>query len=495
VTLTVTSAADTTKSAVATIMLTPGTVEIAPASIDFGKVIKHHSSVQTTTLTNTAKTILGINSITITGSSAFSQTNNCGTGVAAGGSCTITVTFTPGALASFSADVSISDTSTDSPQQVSLSGTGVRFLTNQAALGSALASTRSAIAPSPTGPMPVGTRVLDLIDSSREDPYLNNGAKRELLVRFWYPASLAQGCKLAEYTSPRVWHYFSKLAGVSLPEVRTNSCWNAPIADGVYPIVVFTPGYTATFTDYTFLFEDLASRGYVVASVDHTYEATAVEFPDGRFVESVLGSHLANNLQGDSQTLTLATSVRLGDLEFVVNDLARLNVSTDSPFTSKLDTSRIALAGHSLGGLTAILGVERTQGFRAGIIIDGGVPDGLVIPTESPVLILAAGREQWSENDVHLWNQLRGPRFAVNLKDAEHVTPTDEVWLAKGAISTGEMGPTKTIAAVRDYIAAFLDANLRGQPINSLLTGPSSDYPDAVVTTQEQPLCREPELK
>ena len=126
VTLTVTSAEDTTKSVVATIMLTVGTVEIVPASIDFGAVIKHHSSTpQTTTLTNTAKTALSINSVTITG--PFSQTNNCGTSVAAGGSCTVTVTFTPSALGSVTGDVSISDSSVDSPQQVSVSGTGVRF--------------------------------------------------------------------------------------------------------------------------------------------------------------------------------------------------------------------------------------------------------------------------------------------------------------------------------------------------------------------------------
>ena len=47
------------------------------------------------------------------------------------------------------------------------------------------------------------------------------------------------------------------------------------------------------FTDYTFIAEDLASRGYVVAAVDHPCEATAVEFPDGRVVKSAFGSHLA----------------------------------------------------------------------------------------------------------------------------------------------------------------------------------------------------------
>src|SRR5262249_41745061 len=144
------------------------------------------------------------------------------------------------------------------------------------------------------GPNMVGTTVIYLVDSSRRDPYTANSTKRELSVRFWYPASPDLGCHPAEYTSPRVWSHFSDLAGIPLPSVSTNSCREAPVADGGHPIVMFSHGYTGTFTDYTFLFEDLASRGYVVASVNHTYEATAVEFPDGRFIESIPGSHLAD---------------------------------------------------------------------------------------------------------------------------------------------------------------------------------------------------------
>ena len=140
--------------------------------------------------------------------------------------------------------------------------------------------------------------------------------------------------------------------------MTTNSCLDAPVADGQHPIVVFTHGYTRTFTDYTFLFEDLASRGYVVASVDHTYEATAVDFPDGRFVESIPGSHFGNTPGNDAGELAFAVSVRLDDLRFVVNELKRLNQATSSPFVAKLELSQIALGGHSLGGMTALLGVE-----------------------------------------------------------------------------------------------------------------------------------------
>lgn len=238
---------------------------------------------------------------------------------------------------------------------------------------------------------------------------MNTGVNREVLVRFWYPASLTQDCQPAQYASPQVWNYFSKLVGVPLPAVTTNSCWNAQVAGGAHPVVVFTPGYTGTFTDYTYLFENLASRGYVVASVDHTNEATAVEFADGRLVTSVLGSHLANTWRGDAQTLAFATTVRLADLKFVVSELSRLNVQAGSPLAGKLDTSRMAIAGHSMGGATAFLSVLQEPRFRAGIVIDGFLPSALIKPTQTPVLIMAAGREKWSSDECSLWSDLQGP--------------------------------------------------------------------------------------
>jgi len=389
-------------------------VEFVPASLNFGFVKIGHSSTQTTTLTNTGSPPLSITGITISGN-GFSQTNNCGSDVRGGKSCTISVTFKPTSLATFLGDVSVNDNGGGSPQQVPLSGSGTTRGAS-AAVRSALATTRVAAVPSPTGPSPVGTRVMDLVDSKRADPFLADGTKRELLVRFWYPASTGQGCTPAEYTSMAVWRYFSQLAVIPLPEVSTNSCWEAPITEGRHPVVVFTHGYTGTFTDYTFIFEDLASRGYVVASVDHTYEATAVEFPDGRLVRSVLGSHLANTWRMDDRSFSLALSVRSADLKFVARELERLNSEADSPFTAKLDTSRVGLMGHSLGGQAALSGIEQEAHFRAGVLIDGVLTDIPATGLDKAILILAAGREQWNDNERGLWDLLRGPRLAVNLR-------------------------------------------------------------------------------
>src|SRR6266850_1856641 len=304
VAITATSVTDNSKSGAAAITLTNGTVELVPARLNFGNV-KYRNNGQrsmTLALTNTGKTTLSISSMAAT--AHFSQMNDCGASVGAGLSCTITVTFTPGATGSFTGTLTISDSSADSPQVVYLSGTGTALIA--ASMSSALATEITAAAPSPTGPSDVGTRVVDLTDSTRDDPFLADGSKRELPVRFWYPATLHQDCIPADYASPSVWSYFSQLVGVPLPKVRTNSCQDAPITSGAHPIVVFTPGYTGTFTDSTSLFEDLASRGYVVASVNHTNEATAVEFSDGRFVKSFLGSHLRSTLRTDEEAYTSA---------------------------------------------------------------------------------------------------------------------------------------------------------------------------------------------
>ncbi|MGH9498275.1 MAG: alpha/beta hydrolase family protein [Terriglobales bacterium] len=358
----------------------------------------------------------------------------------------------------------------------------------------AVAQLRRVAAPTPTGANPVGTLSLRLVDSARSDPFHFIGGKRELLVRFWYPAAPAQACRLADYASPKVWTYLSQTSGIPLPAVTTNSCLGPPIAGGVHPVILFTHGYTGMLTDSTFIFEDLASRGYVVASMGHTYETTAVEFPDGQVITSVFGSYLApGTLRVDHSSLRLARSVRLADARFVLDELQRLNTAKDSAFAGRLDLSRVGVMGHSLGGEIAVTSLERDLRLRAAVSLDGAISPATTAGTSKPVLLVSAGREQWSLEECQLWNSLRGRRLAIKLKGADHFTPSDAVWLFHSvpgmAAAVGSMGRETTIAALRNYIAAFFDANLRGEPSSPLLSGTSPNIPDAIVTTQPQELC------
>ena len=348
-TLTATSISDSTKSLAASITVSSGTVKLVPMNLDFGvRGVGSTSPAKTTTLTNTGNSALTVSGITISGTNpndfALVSSTPCGASVAASATCDIKVTFKPSAKGSRTAILSIADSSSDSPQQVTLTGQGFMHCTaqikqtlNSTPARAALATFGTVNVPSPTGPDNVGTRVVRLVDNNREDPFLENGTRRELLVRFWYPAVLNQPCTTAEYTPHEVWSYFSQLMRLPLPAVTTNSCQDAQVAEGAHPVVVFTHGYTGTFTDYTFLFEDLASRGYVVASVDHTYEASAVQFPDGRFLHSGFGSHFGKALLEDESSLAFALSVRLDDLKFVTDELLHLNRAANGPFSNRFD--------------------------------------------------------------------------------------------------------------------------------------------------------------
>jgi len=108
------------------------TVTLSTPSLAFNnQVITTTSASQPVMVSNTGSAPLVIFSIAPTGTNAtsFGQTNNCGTGLAAGLSCTVNVTFTPQAIGSLGANLSVFDSAPSSPQTVALSGTGVSPIT------------------------------------------------------------------------------------------------------------------------------------------------------------------------------------------------------------------------------------------------------------------------------------------------------------------------------------------------------------------------------
>ena len=101
-------------------------VSLSPASLTFpAQQVGTSSNAQSVTLSNTGSEALGITSITASGDS--SQTNTCGSSVAANASCTLGVTFEPTAAGTITGAVTIADDAVGSPQSVALTGTGEDF--------------------------------------------------------------------------------------------------------------------------------------------------------------------------------------------------------------------------------------------------------------------------------------------------------------------------------------------------------------------------------
>jgi sugar lactone lactonase YvrE len=100
--------------------LTPGSLAFASTTVGTS------AATLPVTLSNPGTAVLALSGVSVTGTNAtsFGQTNTCGTSLAAGASCTITVSFTPTTAATLSASISVSDNATASPQTVAISGTG-----------------------------------------------------------------------------------------------------------------------------------------------------------------------------------------------------------------------------------------------------------------------------------------------------------------------------------------------------------------------------------
>ncbi len=105
-----------------------GIASAAPSTLSFGnQAFGTSSATRPVTLTNSQAVTMNISGVGFGGTNpgAFTQTNNCGSSLPAGGTCTINVAFAPQAAGSFSATMNVNDDAGNSPQSVAVSGTGI----------------------------------------------------------------------------------------------------------------------------------------------------------------------------------------------------------------------------------------------------------------------------------------------------------------------------------------------------------------------------------
>ncbi|MFC6084756.1 alpha/beta hydrolase family protein [Sphaerisporangium aureirubrum] len=333
--------------------------------------------------------------------------------------------------------------------------------------------------PAPTGGRPVGTTVLYLTDTSRADPWNLDAAARELKVTLWYPAERGDGPR-APYMTAKESELLMKGSGLAgapydtLSRTRTNAVQDAAPAGRGLPLVVLSPGFTKPVSTLTALAEDLASRGYVVAGIDHTYENYATTFPGGRVAEC-----LACDSDTDPGFGTGLVQVRAADVSFVLD---RLPSEWDG--SGVVDRSRIAMVGQSIGGAGAVAAMLKDSRVRAGIDMDGTtyarIPKG---GFSRPFMFMGSpqhvpgGRDNSWDRD---WKLLTGWKRWLVLTGAEHMSFTDGPLLVDALGDKplpGVLPAARAAELTRTYVAAFLDRHLRSRR-QPLLDGPSSRHPE-----------------
>ncbi len=238
--------------------------------------------------------------------------------------------------------------------------------------------------PEPEGPYAAGTETFHFVDAARDELLTDlEGDKRELIVQFWYPANINDQAK-SEPVFPQTDGKFEELKQAFSRElggfpaflidywkyIGTNSYKGAKIsaAQQSWPVVILSHGMGTTRTIHTSQAENLASNGFVVAAIDHTYSTVITSFPDGK----TTGFRTELNKDNLYEASSRVGTIWLQDVEFVVDQLERMNAGDmESPFINKLDLSNIGAMGHSFGGSTAFNSLCLSEKTKAAINMDG----------------------------------------------------------------------------------------------------------------------------
>jgi F5/8 type C domain/Abnormal spindle-like microcephaly-assoc'd, ASPM-SPD-2-Hydin len=118
------------------------TLSVAPGSLTFAsQALNITSGAQTVTVNNTGTATATLSVIVTSGD--FSQTNTCGTSIAAGASCTVSVRFTPVASGTRTGSLTIASNASNSPATVALTGTGAGTVNTNLALNQPASSSGS----------------------------------------------------------------------------------------------------------------------------------------------------------------------------------------------------------------------------------------------------------------------------------------------------------------------------------------------------------------
>ena len=194
----------------------------------------------------------------------------------------------------------------------------------------------------PTGTYAVASQSVTFVDASRVDPYSQEGENRKLTVQFFYPSE-------AQSTD-------------------------------IFPLVVFSHGAFGYRGSNLSTYKDLASNGYVVCSIDHSFHSFFAQHTDGSrtlvnmdFLNDAV--NITNGVYNDKTAYEKThewLALRAADMNFILDEMLH-DESGKLPIgiSSRINSDKIGLFGHSLGGATAAQLARMRMDVDAVAVIDG----------------------------------------------------------------------------------------------------------------------------
>ncbi|TYP73279.1 alpha/beta hydrolase family protein [Paenibacillus methanolicus] len=380
--------------------------------------------------------------------------------------------------------------------------------------------------PEPTGEFKVGTQTFHFVDPNKEEIFgETKDGKRELMVQVWYPAQAGTGKYAPMIPDTPILRYMAADYGLPgftfqhLKYVSSHSYSGAEVnsAQTSYPLILANPGNGSSRFLHTSQAENLASHGYIVAVIDHTYNTFATKFPDGRITISTTDDVFSPS---DDYPTSRGNRDKLGkiltdDVAFALDQFELLQSGQiPSDLKGRMDLGHVGVFGHSIGGATAYDAAYDPR-IAVGIDLDGGLyrlrdREGLRKPflfinseSYSEQLKRVMDNRVYTDEELNRkgstreWEdqvaedkklELERMREAVDeggqvlyIEHTEHLNFTDVQYISPifnllGV--TGTIAPERASSVVNAYMLDFFDLYLKNQG-GSLMTGPDSRFPEA----------------
>ncbi|MEX0832224.1 MAG: hypothetical protein WD007_06450 [Nitriliruptoraceae bacterium] len=345
--------------------------------------------------------------------------------------------------------------------------------------------------PAPTGGHPVGISTAWFADPERGEQWgpATNGPRR-VTAHVWYPA-------VDSPAPPAAWLADDQLAAAiaesfGLPRVLSShlgditghAVRDAPVATdgGPYPLLIFSHGWSGFSALHSSHFESLASHGWIVVALDHTYASLITLRADGevaRLEPTILPDPAEIQAYAEAARGLVATFAADIELAF-----AQFPEQLDPDLVAAIDPYLTAIGGHSTGGGAAILACSRNRWCDAVVGFDPWVepvPDE-VIGSGLAVPLLSIRSAEWVAlpNDQRL-RRLHAGSSAVEgriaIANTVHrdftIVPLLSPLIRWNGNWTSTADAQDTLSIVDEWTRQFLDRHVRDRGVDPLQRPPA----------------------
>ncbi len=325
---------------------------------------------------------------------------------------------------------------------------------------------------------------------------------RQVQLQVYYPAETIGWGRADLFENPskkaaglagatRVWYPFIS----HLNHLKSSAWYGAPVSrhPSKFPLIVISHGWKGFGDLHAFEAQRLASMGYVVVAIDHTYVAASTTFDDGTsqaFNPNTLleGQNDQVFRKSAQQLIQVMTKDIQGTLDYFQEKLTR-----DHPLFGRVDMERVGLIGHSIGGSAALSTSIQDKRIDAVLGMDSFVwameEEMVMAGMTVPYLHLRSDQWKGRDNDLALTRMMAGTyadSWLFTIKGTAHSDFTaiaDLSPVSRWFGYTGSLDPAERHEIMDKVIMDFFEFSLRGRNTRYQLSALAHEFENLELTT------------